>query len=577
VTTAELPAIPTAKPRAQNGTPGALPFGLKSAFALAVLSGFLYFLAFPGVDCWPLAFVALAPLIVAIEGQTPKHALLCGWAAGLTMTLCGFYWLLDMLQTFSGFPAPICAIFLALLCAYQGGRICLLCWLTARGSAKGYGRALPFVLAFVASELVYPLIFPWTYAGTVHQVPSLLQLAELGGPITVGLPLVAANLVIAELALALLGRRPFRRWALAGLAAPLLATLYGLVRLPQIDARVARAKHASVALIQANMSLLGKRERVDEGLRRHLDLSAQARREGPLDLVVWSETSVMAAVGEEDVERVIPRLVGRRLGVPALFGAVIARPVDDVRGNVFFNSVLLTDASGNVRGRYDKQYRLPFGEFLPLGDTFPVFYEWSPNSGRFAAGTSLAPLTLGQHQLATFVCYEDVIPGFVRDIVAAGDPDLLVNLTNDAWFGDTTEPWIHLALAKFRAIEHRRFFVRSTNSGVSAVVDPAGRVTAHTTTFEQTALRADIAWLHDRTLYERLGNAPWWLASIASLALAFLPRPKRRGATSSDLPHTRPEIMKSEVSADSEKAREFRGLSHRFLSRRSPATRGESE
>jgi apolipoprotein N-acyltransferase len=502
-----------------------------------LLSGFLYFLAFPGVDCWPLAFLALVPLIVALEGQTPRRALLLGWVAGLTMTTCGFYWLLDMLQTFSGFPTPLCAVFLVLLCAYQGGRIGVMAWLAARGAAKGYPRGLSFTLAFVASELAYPLVFPWTYAGTVHQLPSLLQVAELGGPIAVAVPLVLANLAFAELVRARLARRRPAAWPLAGLLAPLLAAAYGALRVPQIDARAAASPKASVALIQANMSLFGKREQLDEGLRRHLDLSARARAQGPIDLLVWSETSVMAPIWERDTAQVIPRLVGRWLGAPALFGAVIAKPVDDVRGNVFFNSVLLTDSRGAVVGRYDKRYRLPFGEFLPFGDTFPILYEWSPNSGRFAAGEEPRTLTLGQHQVAAFVCYEDIIPAYVREIARSGDPDLLVNLTNDAWFGDTTEPWIHLALSKFRAIEHRRYFVRSTNSGVSAVIDPAGRVVAHSGTFEEAALRADIHWMRASTLYELWGDLPWWLLSFCSVAFAFLPRRRtsqRKGAPASD-------------------------------------------
>jgi apolipoprotein N-acyltransferase len=105
---------------------------------------------------------------------------------------------------------------------------------------------------------------------------------------------------------------------------------------------------------------------------------------------------------------------------------------------------------------------------------------------------------------------------------------LLVNLTNDAWFGDTTEPWIHLALAKFRAIEHRRFFVRSTNSGVSAVIDPVGRVVAHTETFQEATLEAQIAWLRGKTPYELWGDLPWWLCAFAAGVGAFVPRNRLR-------------------------------------------------
>jgi apolipoprotein N-acyltransferase len=158
---------------------------------------------------------------------------------------------------------------------------------------------------------------------------------------------------------------------------------------------------------------------------------------------------------------------------------------------------------------------------LPLGDTFPILYEWSPNTGKFSQGTSLAALPLGKHRLSVHICYEDVIPSFVNRMMRADPGDLLVNITNDAWFGDSTEPWIHLALSKFRAIEQRRFLVRSTNSGVSAIIDPVGRVVAHTGTFREEATRATIAWMSGRTPYNVWGDTPWWLLTLASLIMAF--------------------------------------------------------
>jgi apolipoprotein N-acyltransferase len=553
-----------------------LPFSIRPALALAAASGFLYFLAFPGVELWPLGFVALVPLIVALDGQTPRRAFTLGWVAGLTMTTFGFYWLLEMLQTFSGFPTPICAIFLVLLCAYQGGRIGLLGFLFARGQARGHASPLVFVLGFVASETIFPLIFPWSYAAVVHQVPALIQTAELGGPLAVALPLVAANLGLAEIWLARRARRTANKRLLLGLLfAPLASALYGALRIPAVDARTAQAPSAHVGIVQANMSLFGKRQHINEGLRRHLEGTRKVLSEGPTDLVVWSETSVMAPVWENELQTTIPRVVGRYLHAPALFGSVLARPVDDARKRVFFNSALLTDAAGKVVGRYDKHFRLPFGEFLPFGDLFPIFYEWSPNSGHFAEGTSLVPLRVGDHEVAAFICYEDVIPGFVRSIVNSGEPDLLANLTNDAWFGDTTEPWIHLALAQLRAVEHRRFFVRSTNSGVSAVVDPVGRVVAHTQTFEEAALRVPIAWLRGKTPYGVLGDGPWWLLSLVSLGLAWLPRRGLRsgavaGATS---PASVPARDSVDEANRAESVGQFRREAHERLSR----SRTESE
>jgi apolipoprotein N-acyltransferase len=502
-----------------------LPLSSRASALFAFASGLLYFLAFPGVDFWPLSFVALVPLIVALRGQTPRRGLWLGWIAGFTMTMCGFYWLLNMLETFSGFPLPLCALFMAILCGYQAGRVALLGWLYTRAERRGWPAALCFAVAFAASEQAFPLLFPWSYAATVHQLPAFLQLAELGGPILVGLTLVAANLALAELLVSRLEqRKPRWRTALALLAVPAVSLLYGAVRIAQVDARVAAAPPAEVGLVQANMSLFGKRKEKDEGLRRHQRMTKELLDQGNLDLVVWSETSVMSSIEESKMDKEIPIKVSSRLGVPALFGSVLTRPVQDVRRKVYFNSAILTDKKGRVSGRYDKQFLLAFGEYLPFGETFPILYQWSPQSGRFTHGKSMLPLSLGGRQIATFICYEDIIPGFVNEIVRSGAPDLLVNLTNDAWFGDTTEPWIHLALSKLRAVEHRRFFVRSTNSGVSAFIDPVGRVVAHTETFEEKSLRARLAWLRGSTVYEILGDVPWWLAALLAGVLAFVRR-----------------------------------------------------
>lgn len=525
MTDEERDSVPTAAPSTEPGT----LVSYRTALALAVLTGLLYFLAFPGVDLWPLGLVTWVPLFVALRGRTPRRAALLGWLSGFTMTMTGFYWLMEMLETFSGFGKPLCFLFMSILCAYQGGRIGLHGWLYARAVVRDWPPGAAFAVAFVASELIFPLLFPWSFGAVVHLVPALTQVAELGGPIAIGLVVLAANLAIGELVVARLERRTPRWKNAAALAAvPLIASAYGAVRIAQVDRVVAAAPKARVGIVQANMSLLAKRRDKREGLRRHLDLTRQLTRDGPLDLVVWSETSVMAALEEQRAPEAYRLQFAAALGAPAIFGGVLVRRVEDAREYVLFNSALLSDSQGRLVGRYDKQYLLAFGEYLPFGDVFPVLYELSPHSGKFTPGTTLKPLPLGEHEIATFICYEDILPSFVNSIVRSGNPDLLVNITNDAWFGDSTEPWIHLALAKFRAIEQRRFLVRSTNSGVSAFVDPAGRVVANTATFQQQAIAAQIAWLRPWTPFQLWSDLPWWLVSGAAVVMAFVRRPPRQ-------------------------------------------------
>ncbi|HMJ12580.1 MAG TPA: nitrilase-related carbon-nitrogen hydrolase, partial [Polyangiaceae bacterium] len=145
-------------------------------------------------------------------------------------------------------------------------------------------------------------------------------------------------------------------------------------------------------------------------------------------------------------------------------------------------------------------------------------------------GANASPLEFQGHKITVCICYEDIIPSFINSVVRSGEPDLLVNMTNDAWFGDTTAPWIHIGMARLRAVEHRRFLVRSTNSGVSAFVDPVGRIVAHTDTFKQQAKVAEVAWLKTRTPYELYGDVPWWLLTALAMGMSFVRRPERTAA-----------------------------------------------
>ena len=514
----------------------------------ADLEGCLYFVAFAGFDQWWLSFVALVPLYISLIGQPPKRAAWLGFLAGFAMCMGGFYWLAEMLRTFSGFGTPLCLFFTSFIAAYQAGRLALMGWLYGRAAVRGWPGAVVFAAAFAAGELVFPLLFPWYFAATVHQVPVLIQLADIGGPILVSLVLVAVNLAIAEPLRARLARRegaPRRRSGAvseqkiafpldkrvvgAGVLALIVALLYGAVRISMTNARIEHAESAKVGYVQGNMGLMAKRENPGEGLRRHRALTAELKAKG-VDLVVWSETSATFPTREDLAMKssFYKDRFAASLGVPTIFGAVLYR-VDPDRER-WFNTALSSDAKGEIRGRYDKQFLLAFGEYLPLGDTFPILYKWSPHSGRFSAGTSLEPLDVDIngiiHKVSVLICYEDVLPGFTNRAVSHADPELLVNMTNDAWFGDTTEPWQHLALAKFRAIEHHRYLVRSTNSGVSAVIDPNGSIVPDTlsTPFTAEAKDAVIHWLRGTTVYELIGDGPWYLVTLAIAIAAFRKR-----------------------------------------------------
>jgi apolipoprotein N-acyltransferase len=340
------------------------------------------------------------------------------------------------------------------------------------------------------------------------------------------------NVAMAEVILALTKRGGDKRTMMVAGGALAFTFIYGLVRISMLESKMNASEAINVGIVQGNLGLMQQHTAPDESLRRHRKATGDLKKNGA-GLVVWSESSVDLAADDRAINPFYQRMVTGNLGVPLIFGTVVIHESEKSgERERFYNTALATDETGKVTGRYDKEYLLAFGEYLPLGETFPALYDASPNSGRFSSGTKLDPLPIttstGTHNVATLICYEDIIPTFVNDLVRATDPELLVNITNDAWFGVTAEPFQHLALAQMRAIEHRRYLIRSTNSGVSAIIDPVGRIVRKTEVRDvQTRIKepdtaqADVRWMKGWTLYGGIGDLPWYPVALLSIAGAF--------------------------------------------------------
>jgi len=499
-------------------------FGPNAACALAALGGLLYFVGMPGPSFWPAAFVAQAPFYLALLRQPPRRAALLGLLNGFTFSVTTFYWLYGTLRVFGGFPGVVCLLIMLLMCAYQGGRAALTGWLTSRAEQRGWPPAAAFVLAFATGELLHPLLFPWYFAVTALGAPWFVQAADLGGVLLVGALLLGSSLALAELVRARRdGDRASRAVVIAGLAAPLLSGAYGALRIRQVQAAQASAPWLNVGIAQGNLPLVGR----SAGMAIHRRLTRRLREEGA-DLVVWSEGSVPDVFEEETYREDTFRHISRGLGVPTFIGGGVKRRVGERWRE--FNTAIFTDADGKVAGRYDKHFLLPFGEYIPFGDTFPSLYEQSPHTGKLSPGDSIDPVMLDGHPITVIICYEDILPAFVNRAVRHGKPELLVNMTIDTWFGDSIAPWEHLRLAQLRSVEHRRYLVRATNSGVSAIVDATGRITKQAGMFAEEAFIGEVKLMAPTTVYEVIGDVPFWIGAVVSFAIAFFRRPRGRVA-----------------------------------------------
>lgn len=500
-------------------------------YLLAALSGTLYFLAFAGFGIWPLAYVALVPLLWVLDPDqqtTPlskRKVAALGFVFGLTWNVGGFYWIASTLRSFSGFSYFWCVLITVILCAYQAVTMVVFALLYRMARNFGAGNLIAATSAFCLAEWTYPELFKHYFGSGLHNTPLAIQVADIGGPLLVTGLLVAANVGLYTLSLTHKNRH-FDRKTIGITAALWAATLaYGAYRIAQVDARVAEAPKITVGLVQTNMGLTQKRDDPREGLRRHIDQSLELQSKEKIDLFVWPE-SAFGWFLPPDVKNVRDIVFRGAIHTPTLFGGLAQRERD---GRLQpFNTAFMTDADGSIVGTYDKTYLLAFGEYIPFGDKFPALYEISPNSGRFAPGDHVQPVPFGPYRIGVLICYEDIIPSFVARAVRVGNPHLLVNMTNDAWFGDTHEPWQHLAIAKLRAVEHHRALVRSTNSGVSTVIDPVGRTLAMSGVYTRENLSAEVPMLEGTTPYVTLGDFPGYLSLIALLFLGFQAQRRKR-------------------------------------------------
>lgn len=495
---------------------------LRWALPLAFASGGLYFLAFPGVGWWPLGYVALAPMLVAIRRRRVAAGALLGLAGGTLTTFLGFFWLVDTIHIHGHFPWVVALLLHLILSVVQAGRFALFGALVCAIDGRRWPWLVAVSGAFVASEVAYPLLFPWFLGACLHAHPALLQTADVGGPVLVGLPMAITSALVATLFSPRGLRVPERSAVLAAAAAILLPLIYGVLVLPFVDRAAAKAPRARIGLVQGNIPMPPA-----TGEALHARFLSQIRSTQELtargaELVFWPESSFVHVLSAEDPGGLLRRTEASSLDVPLLVGALVETAEESPR---LYNSALMVDRHGKVQGRYDKQHLLPFGEYLPLGDRFPWLYRLSPGSGRISPGPHRGPVPFEDKRITVLVCYEDILPGFVNTAARHQQPHLLANLTNDGWFGESEAAGIHLALAKFRAVEHRRYLVRATNTGMTAVVDPVGRVVVQAPAWVEASLVGEVRWLHGWTLYGWWGDLPWYLVVMGALGCAWVPCP----------------------------------------------------
>lgn len=456
-----------------------------------------------------LAFLGPPLILLAIEstGATrdrPRigRSLAVGFLAGTVCNAFALFWVFGLLQRFGHFPLAAAIPVGLLLFVGQAAQFAVATLFTAALVRRGAPGWLTLPVCFAAAYSVTPALFPWR--PSVSQLPWIewVQLAEVGGE-----PLLDFLWAMVGCGLLEAARARHRPALALGLSCLLLPFAYGALRLPQVRAERERAPLVRVGVVQPN---IGIEEKHDMGLSYgHLDLLRRMTRDleaRGADVVMWPETSYPFPFPRSrrmDFPGALAML-GDGVRGPLLVGAVTMRSQCES-----YNSALAVEADGRVTGISDKVELLAFGEYVPLWEVLPPLQQMFPCRG-LVPGDAPRVLPLAGARFGVLNCYEDVLSRYGWRLMHHG-PDVLVNITNDAWFGDTAEPHLHHYVARMRAIETRRDLVRVVNTGVSAHVLATGEDPIETATWVQAAFVAPVRRLHGTTPWVRLGDVFTWL------------------------------------------------------------------
>ena len=486
----------------------------------ALCSGLLLVLSFPAFNYSLLSAIAAVPLLVALtQARGRGEQWLLGTLAGCVFWGGTCYWVYDVMHRYAHLSAPAAAAIFTGFFVAKGMHTGLFALAAAPLLKRSW--AIPAVAAaWVAVEGTHQFIFTWLHLGNAAAGMSVVARAA---PFS-GVYGLSFLLMMMNTAAALVILRRSRRELAWLLVVPLLYAL------PEVPER--RAGSETARLIQPNIHpdevVEGRwtRRRAAEHRARMAALSMGVKADVELEspsLIIWPEYTIPAYYFDDPVFEAFISELARETDAHMIFNTVEFRRGED--GTRPLNSAVTLDPDGNLIAHYSKRFLVPFGEFVPW--PFSLFIDRiTVEAGDFLPGEGLALATVGKRKLGTFICYESVFAGGVREFTAAG-AEVLVNISNDSWYGKTSARYQHLLIARMRALENRRWLLRATNDGITSIIDPAGRLQGWLPSFEEGVLNGRFSYESELTWFVRFGEWFWWLSILGTAAALLFSRRKR--------------------------------------------------
>ena len=493
--------------------------------ALALLSGVLFALSFPDAAIGWLAFLALAPLVIAaVQARSAWQAFFCGWAAQTTAWLIMVPWVVRVMSHYGGLPYITGVLIFVAMAAILGLYGALFAGIVKRlhlGARFAPWLLVPLVWAAIEYFRTYFLTgFPWNLlAAAIVDYTPLIQIDRFGGPYFVGALIVYPSIVIAWL----VTQRPqsIARVLVIGSLAVVMMVWWGTgLVASKLNPRPAGGPTLTAALLQPNISqeMRWSESSVLTIYRKMIDMTVAAAQHGA-NVVVWPESTVPLSFTETEFYRTSIEELSRDYDIDIILGSVATDPA---RPNRLWNSAFLV-SGGRTIGHYDKIRLVPFGEYVPLRRVLFFVEKLVHAVGEFEFGTNASPLG-GKLQYGPAICYEIVYPQISRAQVRHG-AGVLVTITNDAWYDGTAAPAQHLWQARLRAVETDRYLLRAGTTGISAFIDPAGRIVESIPMGRDGIIYAKFESRSRVTPYVRLGDWFAWMAcAVVLIALAYARR-----------------------------------------------------
>jgi apolipoprotein N-acyltransferase len=485
------------------------------AVAAGAVSGALLVLSLPKPDLYPLAWIALVPLLVVLATTSVARTVLSSYIAGVIFFSGTCYWITETMVIYGGLSAPS-AVGVGALFALTFAFYFVLFGLGVHLAVNKFG-SIGLLFApplWVTMEWLRSVLFsgfPWMLSG-YGLVPfaGILQMAVWTG--VYGLSFLA-TLVSSLLAYAVLRRS---KSAIGAAAAIVLVSWF----LPVLG-RTSSANTVPVRLVQTNISLDQPWRKPDsDQLLDELGVLSTRETSKPR-LVVWPETPAPFYLTTDAAFRNRMQTISRKLGAYLLVGYI------DAAGEGPSNSAGLLDPEGNQVSRYDKMHLVPFGEYVPFKRLLFFAQSLTREVGEFIPGVDYTMSQMDGHQISTAICYESIFPDLVRRFVKRGS-ELIVVITNDGWFGQSSAPYQHLRMGVVRSVENRRWMVRTANTGISAIIDPYGKIDAATPIGVRTILDGTAQFRTDRTFYTQYGDVFAYLNVVAAVVLLVWRKNARR-------------------------------------------------